>query len=264
MFKPKTLLILSLLVLVSAAYLAYWNQSKAYKQAIGIGVEEDNRLTITENTLKKLTTERDDLDKTEEDFQEKIKGLNKDLDRQQDMNAALKSDLRALNEKAKYYKDNPDAIREQEDKVRIAIQNMSEIKLLKKEIQELDKMVADREGHLDRLTAVNTDLEGNISAMREHIESRSGGRSVSGMETSIRAVYNNWGFVTLNDGDKNGVVMNSTLDVVRKGNTVAKLLVTIVEQDSASANIIPGSVAPDTVLMIGDKVVPAKTGVAAN
>ena len=58
-------------------------------------------------------------------------------------------------------------------------------------------------------------------------------------------------------------MLNSTLDVVREDEVIAKLLVTIVEQDSASANIVPGSMAPDTFLMIGDTVRPAEVGMPA-
>ena len=120
-------------------------------------------------------------------------------------------------------------------------------------------MVATRESNLANLTDKDNDLKQRISDLRAHILSRSDGRSIDGLQTKIRAVYNSWGFVTLSDGDKTGVVLNSTLDVIREDEVIGKLLVTIVEQDSASANIVPGSMAPDTFLMIGDLVVPAKS-----
>jgi hypothetical protein len=43
--------------------------------------------------------------------------------------------------------------------------------------------------------------------------------------------------------------------VVRDGATIAKLLVTSVEGRSASASIIPDSIAQDITLMVGDRVV---------
>ena len=51
------------------------------------------------------------------------------------------------------------------------------------------------------------------------------------------------------------MVANSTLDVVRGDNTVAKLLVTSVESGTAAASIIPDSMANDTALMVGDRVI---------
>jgi hypothetical protein len=53
------------------------------------------------------------------------------------------------------------------------------------------------------------------------------------------------------------VVSGSTLEVVRDGSPIAKLLVSAVERNTASASIVPDSVAQDTVLMVGDEVVAA-------
>lgn len=97
---------------------------------------------------------------------------------------------------------------------------------------------------------------------------RSDGRSIEGLKTQIfkseiLAVYKEWGIVTLSDGDKNGVVCNSTLDVMRDGEVIAKLVVGIVERENALANIVPGSLAPDTYPMIGDTVVLAEGGMPA-
>ena len=43
--------------------------------------------------------------------------------------------------------------------------------------------------------------------------------------------------------------------MIRDGETIAKLLVTAVESRSASASIIPDSLAEDVTLMVGDRVV---------
>jgi len=78
------------------------------------------------------------------------------------------------------------------------------------------------------------------------------------LKTRIRSIYPNWGFVTLAAGNNAGVVANSSLDVVRDGETVAKLLVTAVESSSASASIVPDSLAPDVTLSVGDQVIPGQ------
>ena len=61
--------------------------------------------------------------------------------------------------------------------------------------------------------------------------------------------------MTLASGNNAGVVTNSTLSVVRGGEAIAKLLVTAVESGSASASIVPDSLAPDVTLMVGDQVI---------
>ena len=62
--------------------------------------------------------------------------------------------------------------------------------------------------------------------------------------------------MTLAAGNHAGVVTNSILNVVRNGETIASLLVTAVESSSASASIVPDSLASDVTLMVGDRVVP--------
>ncbi len=74
--------------------------------------------------------------------------------------------------------------------------------------------------------------------------------------TRISAIYPAYGFVTLPIGNTGGVISGSTLEVQRDGATVAKLRVTSVEAGRAAAEIVPDSVAADTTLMVGDRVVP--------
>lgn len=63
--------------------------------------------------------------------------------------------------------------------------------------------------------------------------------------------------MTLASGNNAGVVANSTLEVVRDDQTIAKLLVTAVESTTSSASIVPDSIAADVTLMVGDRVVAA-------
>ncbi len=100
--------------------------------------------------------------------------------------------------------------------------------------------------------------------MKKKFETISSGQSLPTLNTRIRSIYPTWGFVTLATGNAGGVVTNSTLDVVRDGSTIAKLLVTSVERNSASASIIPDSIAPDVTLMVGDRVIPAQTAAPQN
>jgi hypothetical protein len=83
------------------------------------------------------------------------------------------------------------------------------------------------------------------------------------LNTAIRSIYPSWGFVTLGTGSSGGVGANSTLEVVRGDNTIAKLLVTCVESNTAAASIIPDSVTSDTVLMVGDRVIASSQRPAA-
>ena len=55
--------------------------------------------------------------------------------------------------------------------------------------------------------------------------------------------FPNWGFVVLSKGNGGGVFANANLEVKRGKDVVAKLRVRNVEQNSAVADLIPGSVA---------------------
>jgi hypothetical protein len=129
----------------------------------------------------------------------------------------------------------------------------------KAELTELAQNIEANENRLDQLTTDNRQTEDRIGGMRSMFETFSKSNSLPTLNTRIRSIYPTWGFVTLSSGNDAGVAMSSTLDVVRDGATIARLLVTAVERNSASANIIPDSIAQDITLMVGDRVVPSQT-----
>ena len=111
-------------------------------------------------------------------------------------------------------------------------------------------------GKRDNLTAQIAATDAQVAATKGRFENYTNGQSLPELNTRIRSIYPNWGFVTLAAGNNAGVVTNSTLNVVRGGETIAQLLVTAVESSSASASIVPDSMASDVTLMVGDRVVP--------
>jgi uncharacterized phage infection (PIP) family protein YhgE len=126
------------------------------------------------------------------------------------------------------------------------------------QVEEITQTIAAAEAKLANLTAQSSQAERQLTALRGKVEAASSGQSLPTLKTRIRSIYPTWGFVTLAAGQSGGVVANSTLDVVRGGETVARLLVTAVERNSASASIIPDSVAPDVTLRAGDRVVASR------
>lgn len=256
MFKPITLNILAVIVLCVAGYVCYKN-NEAYKREIINRKSEEANLATNKDVLQTVTNKYNDAVDDDEREQGVIAKVLKQTAAQKETNARLQDDERDKKNELRFFEDNPDMTNGWRDKVRIAENTMDEIRVLDKELKELDSMVSGRETNLANLIERDNNLKQNIADLKAHILSRSDGRSIESLKTKVRAVYNGWGFVTLADGDKNGVVLNSTLDVVREDEVIAKLLVTVVERDSASANIIPGSMAADAALMIGDLVVPA-------
>jgi hypothetical protein len=132
-----------------------------------------------------------------------------------------------------------------------------EIKSLQSEIETFGLEIGEKEAELARLEGVKTDTQGVIDTVNEKIRYRVTQESEPELVTSVVGVFQNLGFVTLGDGDERGVVKDSTLNVVRDGEVIGKLLVTTVERTTAAAGIVPDSFVDGARPRVGDKVVPA-------
>lgn len=133
---------------------------------------------------------------------------------------------------------------------------VSKIKALTTQSTELDQIVLGKEELLTTKTDENTKLETHLARLKSESEIMNRGNSLPSLKTRIRSIYPSWGFVTLASGFKSGVIGGSPLDVVRDNQVIAKLLVTAVESNSASASIVPNSILEDVTLRVGDQVVP--------
>lgn len=120
---------------------------------------------------------------------------------------------------------------------------------------ELDELIKNKESKLANLNAENTSAADLASRLKFNIDTIGRGESLPTLKTKIRHIYPNWGFVTLANGYQSGVTGGSSLDIVRDDQVIGKLLVTTVERSSASASIVPDSIAEDITLRVGDQIV---------
>jgi len=172
----------------------------------------------------------------------------------------LKSDIESKTAKISSNKQQLDGIREKTSKIGNIRDLADKMKTMRVELEELDQSITDDEATLANLTAQNTSAQSEEKTRKDELDTFSKGESLPSLNTRIRNIYPAWGFVTLADGNNGGVIANSTLAVVRDGETVALLLVTAVESRSATASIIPESIGEDVTLMVGDRVVPGSKG----
>ena len=211
------------------------------------------RLTrkITENKDAQTAVEKEiaDLREDQSKKQENISKLNDEIAKKADAYKPGEEQLKTL--------------KQQTEKLGDLTELAAKMRKLKTDVEELTQLNDTADAKLANLTAQNNQTENLVKSSKDKIEKFASGQSLATLNTRIRTIYPTWGFVTLAAGNNAGVVGNSTLDVVRNGSTIAKLLVTSVEGTTASASIIPDSLAQDTVLMVGDKVVPAAKAVAA-
>jgi hypothetical protein len=177
---------------------------------------------------------------------------------QKKANDALTTEVEATTAKISANKEKLDGIREKTAKIGDLKELSSKMRATSGELEELTVSISAAEAKEANLIAQNSAAESQINDGKRKFEDFGSGQSLASLRTRIRSIYPNWGFVTLASGNNAGVVTNSTLNVVRQGETIAKLLVTAVESSSASASIVPDSLAADVTLMVGDQVVPGQ------
>jgi len=179
------------------------------------------------------------------------------------VNAKLTSDI--AEKDAEYTKNQKplDDLKQKTEKFGDINELAAKMRNLKTEVEELVQLNATADAKLANLTAQNNQTENQVKSSKDKIEKFASGQSLASLNTRIRTIYPTWGFVTLAAGNNAGVVANSSLEVVRNGSTIAKLMVTSVEATTASASIVPDSLAQDTVLMVGDKVIASTKAPAA-
>ena len=247
--------ILTALALLSAAFLASKNK-EAYAKEIESRQREEKRLANSRDRLDKLTKEFNETEKNRKSTEETTVVLRETEASQIKKNRGVEQEIAPKREETE---SNASRITEIEDKLKEAgdIEELvGEMRRTAGELEELTADIASNEAQLSDLTSEKTRTEGVIAAYRTKDGNYANKRSFF-TASSIAAIFPAYGFITLPIGNGGGVVSGSSLEVVRDGAVVAKLRVSSVESNRAAAEIVPDSMAEDTVLMVGDRVVPA-------
>lgn len=248
--------IFTAIILAVAAFVAVKNKARleteienrdSRKQEL---VTSQARLLAAQEVLRQLPIDRSELDaqaatKTEEETALK------------ESNDEVKSQIESKTAKISSNKQQLDEISEKISKIGNIRELAPKMKSMRAELEELTQSISDKEASLANLTAQNTTAQTEEKTRKDELDTYSKGESLQTLNTRIRNIYPAWGFVTLADGNNGGVIANSSLEVVRDGETVARLLVTAVESRSATASIVPDSIGEDVTLMVGDRVVPS-------
>jgi len=248
--------ILTAIVLALAGFVAYKNKA-AYQNEISETATQKSNLATSQ---KRLQTAVDNLAATIDQRNEvdaEVVKLTEDVNAQEKINDDLKSQIDEKTQKTASNKEKLDDIRDKTAAIGDLNQLAGKMKAANAELEELSQTITATEARLANLTAQNEATESEARGMQSKFDIISQGKSLPTLNTRIRSIYPAWGFVTLAAGNNGGVVANSNLAVMRNGEPIAQLLVTAVESNSASASIVPDSIAKDVTLMVGDRVVPA-------
>jgi myosin heavy subunit len=247
--------IITAIVLALSAFIAFKNKA-AYEEATAATATQKElltkvkaRLKAAEEVLAALPVERAGVDAESDKLTEQESAMKK-------ANEELTATSDSLTAKIAENKAKLDDIRQKTEKTGDLKELASKMRTMNAEVEELKQSIAANEAKLANLIATTQATDTQSTALKNDFEIFAKGESLPSLKTRIRSIYPNWGFVTLGSGNSAGVMSNSTLAVVRDGATIAKLLVTSVETSTASASIVPDSLAPDVTLMVGDQVVP--------
>ena len=248
--------ILTAIVLALSIFVAYKNKA-AYEAGIVETATQKDNLRKSEERLKIASNSFDETVKAKEGVDGEIAQLTEESSKVRKETEDIKSQNAAKTLKVASNKEKLDDIRDKTARIGNIEELASKMRELGAEREQLGQSIADNEAKLANLTAENNQAETQATALRVKLDTFASGQSLPTLNTRIRSIYPTWGFVTLAAGNNRGVAANSSLDVVRDGQTIAKLLVTAVEATTSSASIVPDSIAADVTLMVGDRVVPA-------
>jgi hypothetical protein len=247
--------ILTAIVLAASAYIANKNKTAydakitATKEKQAVLADTEIKLKVAKATLEELPVERAAVDG-------EVATLTAQEAAQTKANTALEEVTKTKSAKLAEDKAKLDDFREKSKNTGDIDQLAAKLKTTLGEVEELNQSVTAAEAKLSDLNAQNSASSAQVGTAKTKFENFTGGQSLATLQTRIRSIYPNWGFVTLASGNNAGVVANSTLNVIRDGEVIAKLLVTAVESSTASASIVPDSLSSDVTLAVGDRVVP--------
>lgn len=247
--------ILTVVALAASAFFAFKNKD-AYEQEI---TQRQRAESDLQSSQGRLTGLQQDLSETESEHatvKSETEGLGETKVGEESKLTSIKSEIET---KRSTSEANAERIEEIEDQTRQfgEVRELAgRIKRLQEEITGLeDEKVGyeiQRSNALATKSATDTQIEeyNDINTRIRRPESYFSSARVS-------AIYPQWGFVTLGSGVSSGVVAGSTLNVIRGDEIVGKLRVRSVEDNRASADVIPDSLLEGVSVRVGDRVVPA-------
>lgn len=252
--------ILTGVVLAISAFLAYQNmgdesrEGRGYKGWIAKADSEESKLKTKQGELATLQADIKATQTELTDFEGQNAMLQTQLDAQLAKNTELETQVATAKREAEQKKAEADAKQQSLDDIGDVDTVLAELKQNQREIAQLDLDIAEAEAKQASLEAQIVEVDTSLGDVRERIKWRVSGKSNPDVNTRVRSVYQNLGFVTLAGGDNLGIVKDSPLEVVRDGEVIAKLQVTTVEASTSAADIVPDSLAAGESVRAGDSV----------
>ena len=252
--EPWKVLLLVAAIPAGASVWLSWENGNELKR---VTAEREAQAGRVERTQENLARKREDLTNT----QTETRTLGQDTEAKTTQLAATDTQISEMNLRKQQLSDTIAAANDR-------IASFDELKRMGLEIERVGQqiaevsnentMLANDVSNMSNLLAVanakKDETQREIDRRETADKNRRAGLMSDDLETSIKAAYNDWGFVVISAGDVDGLVKNATLDVSRQGKPICKLMVTEIEPTQAVADIIPGSLLPGQMVQVGDMV----------
>lgn len=216
--------------------------------------EESKRDNQLRPKLEKTRNQRDETKTAKEEQQKAAAAKSEEVVAQQKKIDDLKKEIATKEDQMREQKASIDALADQLKELGDVTELATKMRRMNDELVQLQSDIDQTTTKLNNLIAEKNRTAAVIASYEEENSWRNQTLSNPKLDTRISAIYETYGFVTLPVGNTAGVVGGSSLDVVRDGEIIAKLLVKTVEAGTAAAEVIPGSLRAETVLMVGDSV----------
>ena len=255
--------ILTTVVLIIALFVASKNKTRYEDEILNVTAEK-KRLEISQERLATAQGRLSDLNEEIPVVRARADELAAQAEEQRTANARVESEVQTKTNQVGNRRNQVSQLQETiasfGDYNRMA-QTLRGLQAEIDELEDVDDGIPARIAHVDRLNSEATQIEADNTTATSLLDGYERGESRQGLTTRIRSIYPTWGFVTLASGGIAGVAGDSTMNVIRDGQVVARLQVSAVEPNSSTATIIPGSLSDEVTLSIGDTVIPASVTV---
>ncbi len=246
-----------LLVAAIPAGASVWLSWENGQELTRVTQEREAQSGRVERTQENLVRKREELTNS----QTEMRTLGQDTEAKTTQLAATETQISEMNLRKQQLSDTIAAANDE-------IASFDELKKIGVEIEKVDQQIAEVSNERNMLendvnnmsnllavaNAKKDETQREIDRRETEAKNRKAGLMSKDLESSIKAAYNDWGFVVISSGDVDGLVKNAQLDVSRQGKPICKLMVTDIEPTQAVADIIPGSLLPGQMVQVGDMV----------
>ena len=257
MATPKLLIGISVAFLAFSLFLGLLNASKIWDLRNDLSTnisEKENAMRLRAASERKLKAQEKEFAEARsraKAAEEKANGTEAKLARAQNEKAELEAKLQASEtEVADLQKRVAEATMGGGEGAEGAVPND-----LKSQLDDARKQLEAAEREKSVLAEQVQAAQERITQMEEEKKRRESGANVAGVHGTVLAVNQAYNFVVLSVGDRQGVVPNSEMLILRDGVLIGKIRISSVEPTTSIGDIISNSLPRGVQVQPGDTVI---------